>query len=226
MKTSLKTAAVLTMAVLILLAVLAPVIWAQGGGLSRNVFQWVIAKQLTVDGYIVERPVMLRFQDVKDDTGGNVLAETAITTGTTSITSSITNPDYPRNLQITLAQVSTSALRTAGNVVITGVDARGFPRLELLAVTAISATEYMTGSVPFATITSFQIPAQGHAISVTVSLGKKFALPKTKLVATSDVYFFTANNTYSANVTVDADNATFAPASVSADDDYTVWFKQ
>lgn len=203
-------------------------ILAQSGGLSRQPMEWVIAKQLTVNGYVTDRPVALRLQDVKDDTGGNVRAEAAVTTGTTTITSSITNPDYPRNLQVTLAQTTgTTSLRTAGNVLITGVDARGNPKVEVLAMTAVTTTEILTGSVPWATISQIQIPAQSFAISLTVSLGKKFGLPKSTLVATSDVYFFTLNNAYTSSFTVDRSNATVAPdVGVAANDDLTIWFKQ
>ena len=223
-----RAAAMATLSLILLAgAVIVPFVLAQGG-LSRQPLEWAIAKQLSVEGYITDRPIALRLQDVKDDTGGNVLAETSVSTGTTTITSSITNPDFPRNLQITLAQDTNiwTAVRTAGNVLITGVDARGNAKVEVLAMTAISSTEALTGSVPFATITNFQIPAQSFQISMTVSLGKKFGLPKSRLVATSDVYFFTVNNTYSSNVTVDRTNATVAPSSVSANDDLTIWFKQ
>lgn len=217
--------ALLSLAVLLVTTV--PAILAQSG-LSRQPFEWIIAKQLTVDGFIMDRPMVLRLQDVKDDAGGNVV-DTEVTTGSTTITTSITNPDYPRNVAVVLTQSTTysTEVRTAGNVLVTGVDARGNPRVEVLAMTALSTTETLTGSVPWATISQFEIPAQTFPITVTVSLGKKFGLPKSKLVATNDVYFFTINNAYTSAVTIDATNATFAPdVGVTANDDFTVWMKQ
>lgn len=217
---------VLLLSPAVLAGIAVPGILAQSG-LSRQPFEWIIAKQLTVDGFITDRPVTLRLQDVKDDAGGNVV-DTEVTTGSTTITTSITNPDYPRNVAVVLTQSTTysTEVRTAGNVVISGVDARGNPRVEVLAMTAVSTAETLTGSVPWATISQFEIPVQTFPITVTVSLGKKFGLPKSKLVATSDVYFFTINNAYTSTVTVDTANATFAPGSVTANDDFTVWLKQ
>lgn len=228
MNSMIKTTAAFALSLMILAAVILPVV-AQGGGLSRNPFDWVIAKQLTVNGYITDRATALRLQDVKVRGGGNVRAETAVTTGTTTITSTFTNPDYPRNIEITVAQITGTYtnVRTAGNIYIYGIDARGISHVDTVAMTAISASQTLTGVVPFATLTQVVIPAQSFAISITVSLGKKFGLTKAPLVSTSDVFFFTTNNTQSTSFSVDRVNGTVEPTTApTANDDYTVWFKQ
>jgi len=225
---NIKTVAAFGLALMMLAAVIAPIA-AQGGGLSRNPFDWVIAKQLTVNGYITDRSTALRLQDVKVRGGGNVRAETEATTGTTTITSTFTNPDYPRNIEITIAQKTGTytGIRTAGNIYIYGIDARGISHVDTVAMTAISASQVLTGVVPFATLTQVVIPAQTFPVSVTLSLGKKFGLTKAPLVSTGDVFFFTANNTYTSSFTVDKANGTAQPTTdPTANDDYTIWFKQ
>lgn len=224
----LKMAAAGALALVVFVAVMLPVL-AQGGGLSRNPFDWVIAKQLTVNGYITDRATALRLQDVKVRGGGNVRAETEATTGTTTITSTFTNPDYPRNIEITIAQKTGTytGIRTAGNIYIYGIDARGISHVDTVAMTAISASQTLTGVVPFATLTQVVIPAQTFPVSVTLSLGKKFGLTKAPLVSTADVFFFTTNNTQSTSFTVDRANGTVQPTTdPTANDDYTIWFKQ
>lgn len=225
---NIKTVAAFGLALMMLAAVIAPIA-AQSGGLSRNPFDWVIAKQLTVNGYITDRATALRLQDVKVRGGGNVRAETEATTGTTTITSTFTNPDYPRNIEITIAQKTGTytGIRTAGNIYIYGIDARGIAHVDTVAMTAISASQTLTGVVPFATLTQVVIPAQTFPVSVTLSLGKKFGLTKAPLVSTADVYFFTTNNTYTSSFTVDKTNGTVQPTTdPTANDDYTIWFKQ
>lgn len=178
------------------------------------------AETVTAD-YLPGRSVMLRYQDVKDDTGGNVLTATSVATTTTVITTGLTSPDYPRNIVITL---DSDAQRAAGDIVVSGVDARGEYTAEILRADAITDTQTLTGVVPWATLDMLDLPTQTGAITVTVSLGKKFGLGKLP-DASADVFAFTKNHTHITG-TVNTTYGTVEPASVSANDDLTIWYKE
>ncbi len=92
-----------------------------------------------------------------------VLAATNLTSGTQTITSGITNPDFPRNLSIT-----GGAALMAGNVVITGTNIRGATITETIA---LSGTSTVVGNKAFATVTSIQLPALTNDTNDTVSVG-------------------------------------------------------
>jgi len=248
--------AVLVTLALVLLAGLTLPVLAESG-ISRQSFEWIVAKMLTVQsdtdlkadlavggdaavsgdisaddltindvtisGNIGTRALVLRLQDVADDTATNVLAATAVATTTSSITTNITNPDYPRNVVVTL---SSTAQRAAGNITITGVDARGTATTELLAMTAITATQILTGNVPWAGITSVAIPTQTGAFTISVGLGEKFGLPLLP-VASGDVFKVTKTNVATTAYTVNTTYGTVdMTADVSANDDFGIWVKQ
>lgn len=243
--------AVLATLVLVLLAGLTLPVLAEAG-ISRQSFEWIVAKMLTVQGNtdlkgdlnvdedvtvtgdvsandltltgnIASRALVLRLQDVADDTATNVLAATAVATTTNSITTNITNPDYPRNVVLTL---SSTAQRTAGNITLTGVDARGTATTELLAMTAITVSQTLTGNVPWASITSVAIPTQTRAFTISVGLGEKFGLPLLP-VASGDVFKVTKTNVHTTAYTVNTTYGTVGmTADVSANDDFGIWVKQ
>lgn len=183
----------------------------------------ISANDLTLSGNIASRALVLRLQDVADDTATNVLAATAVATTTHSITTAITNPDYPRNVVVTL---SSTAQRTAGNITLTGVDARGTATTELLAMTAITVSQTLTGNVPWASITSVAIPTQTRAFTISVGLGEKFGLPLIP-VASGDVFKVTKTNVHTTAFTVNTTYGTVGmTADVSANDDFGIWVKQ
>jgi hypothetical protein len=180
----------------------------------------VTADRVTAD-YLVGRSVMLRYQDVKDDTGGNVFTAAEITAGTTVITESLTSPDYPRNVVVVLAS---AAQRAAGTVQIDGITPLGVADFESLTMTAITDTQTLTGSRPWATITSITIPEQTGAITMTVSLGKKFGVGKA-LVAGADVFAVLQNGAVVA-ATVVPEVGSVEVSGVTANDDLTIWYKE
>lgn len=186
----------------------------------------VATDDVTVGGNILTRALAIRLQDVANDASNNVLAATGVVSTTTSVTTSITNPDYPRNVVVSY-QTTTTA--TATSLTIAGVDARGTSTSEALAVAAISGTQTLTGSVPWASITSFTWPTtRTEAVTLTVGLGEKFGLPLLP-AASGDVFFVTLNNTYqnAVSYTVNITYGTVLPiADVAANDDFSIWVKQ
>lgn len=73
--------------------------------------------------------------------------------GTTVVTTQITNPDVPRNVSITGNQASCT-----GNVVVEGTDVEGNALSETIAA---NGTSKVVGNKAFATVTSITIPARG-----------------------------------------------------------------
>jgi len=98
----------------------------------------------------------------------NVLAATVLTTAVQTITTGITNPDFPRTLTITGAMAGGSL---TGNVVITGTDIRG----NLISNTiALNNNGTVEGTKAFKTITSIQLPVRvTEADTVSVGIGDK-----------------------------------------------------
>jgi hypothetical protein len=92
-------------------------------------------------------------------------------TGTTVVTTAITNPDVPRNVT-----VKGNAAGIAGDVVIVGTNASGDEITETIALNA--ATEAL-GALAFKTVTSITLPAKTNASGDTVSVGrgKIFGMP-------------------------------------------------
>lgn len=107
-----------------------------------------------------------------------VHAAIAQTAAVQTITTGITNPDYPRNVTI-----KGNAVGNAGNVVITGTNYKGETITDTIALNG--ATE-VAGVKAFRTVTSIQLPVETHAGTDTVSIGVgvKFGLPHIVLYAT------------------------------------------
>lgn len=183
-----------------------------------------VGGDLALTGNFSARSLMLRLQDVADDASNNVRAAAGVISTTSSITTSITNPDYPRNVKVTYQTVTTA---TAGSFTVTGVDARGEATTDVLAVGAISGTQTLTGLVPWASVTSFTMPgSRTEAVTLTVGLGEKFGLPLLPVVA-GDVFMVTVGNVFTTAYTVNTTYGTVLPtADVAANDDFTIWVKQ
>ena len=96
-----------------------------------------------------------------------ILASTALTTAVQTITSGITNPDFPRLLQIDSDGAAT------GNVVITGTNIRGETVTDTIALNGTNAVD---GVVAFKTITSIQLPVKAASESVWVGWLDKLGL--------------------------------------------------
>ncbi|MBA7710988.1 hypothetical protein ES703_119938 [subsurface metagenome] len=135
-------------------------------------------------------------------------------------------PDCPRNLTISAAGGAPT-----GNIVVTGVDAKGnniFPTTETIAITPGGTT---VGDVAFATITQIVIPATVlAATTISVGIGSKLGLSNI-IYRTGDVYKCTKNGAdYSgaANITP---NSTYNTVDVSTGgaivngDDFTIHYR-
>lgn len=100
-----------------------------------------------------------------------VHAAIAQTAGTQTITTGITQPDFPR-----IVTIKGNASGNSGNVVITGTDIAGAVLTETIALNA--ATEVL-GTKAFKTVVSIGLPAEVHAGTDTVSIGvgNKIGMP-------------------------------------------------
>ena len=97
-------------------------------------------------------------------------AVTQPTTGTTVVTTAITNPDVARNLSIVGNQSTCT-----GNVVIAGTNMAGQAITETIAA---SGTATVVGAKAFKTVTSITIPTRGAASdTIAIGLGSKLGLP-------------------------------------------------
>jgi len=88
-----------------------------------------------------------------------ILASTLLTTAIQTISTGITNPDFPRLLSIDSDGAAT------GNVVITGTNIRGETVTDTIA---LNGTNEVAGVVAFKTITSIQLPVKAASESVFV----------------------------------------------------------
>jgi len=103
----------------------------------------------------------------KPDAASATAVHAAVTLGngvTTTVTTSITDPDFPRVISITGAMTGASL---TGNVVITGTDIRGNAITDTIALNNNSTID---GVKAFKTITSILLPARTTA-GDTVSIG-------------------------------------------------------
>ena len=126
-----------------------------------------------------------------------ILASTALTTAVQTITTGITNPDFPRLLVIDSDGAAT------GNVVITGTNIRGEAITDTIA---LSGTNAVPGVKAFKTIASIQLPVKAASESVWVGWLDKLGLQSIPL--STSVISETSNNatdTGGAILTRDAD---------------------
>lgn len=183
-----------------------------------------VGGDLTVSGNITNRALAIRYQDVANDDADNVYSAAAVISTTTVVSTSITNPDYPRNVVLSY-QTTTTA--TALSLTVAGVNARGSSTSEVIAVGAVSGTQTLTGNMPWASITSFTWSVtRTEAVTFSVGLGEKLGLPVIP-VAAGDVFFVTENNAYITAYTVNTTYGTVLPtADIVANDDFTIWVRQ
>jgi len=97
-----------------------------------------------------------------------ILAPTLLTSAVQTITTGITNPDFPRTLEIDSDEGGAT-----GDVVITGTNIRGDVVTDTIALNGTTAVE---GVVAFKTITSIQLPVKAGTESVWVGWGDKLGL--------------------------------------------------
>jgi hypothetical protein len=92
-----------------------------------------------------------------------VHAAIAMTSGAQTITTGITQPDFPR-----IVTIKGNAGGNSGNVVINGTDIAGAVLTETIALNG--STEVL-GTKAFKTVTSIVLPAETHAGTDTTSIG-------------------------------------------------------
>jgi hypothetical protein len=99
-----------------------------------------------------------------------VHAAVTLGTGTTTVTTAITNPDVPR-----IATIKGNATMS-GNVVITGTDINDASATDTIA---LNNTSEVAGDVAFKTITQivFPIKTNGSGDTVSVGIGNLIGLP-------------------------------------------------
>jgi hypothetical protein len=93
----------------------------------------------------------------------DVLAATLLTTAVQTISTGITNPDFPRLLTVTGGDGNVT-----GDVVITGTNIRGETITDTIASSGAST---VAGVKAFKTVTSIQLPVYAIAGTETISVG-------------------------------------------------------
>ena len=148
-------------------------------------------------------------------------AAITLTDAIQTITTAITNPDFPRILS-----VKGNDANVAGDVVIVGTDINDDALTETIALNA--ATEVF-GVKAFKTVTSIQVPVYDTAGTETVSIGMgdKFgfpiAIPNASLVLAKSFDGAVDTGTVTASATVPA--SVFAPAgTVNGTKIVKLWF--
>lgn len=92
-----------------------------------------------------------------------VHAAIALTSSTQTVTTGITNPDFPR-----IVSIKGNASGNSGNVVITGKNINGVTITDTIA---LNGSSEVLGTKAFKTITSISLPAETHAGTDTCSIG-------------------------------------------------------
>ncbi len=92
-----------------------------------------------------------------------VLAATGLTTAVQTISSGITNPDFPRILSVTGGDGNVT-----GDVVITGINIRGEAITDTIASSGAST---VAGVKAFAAVSSIQLPVYASADTETIEIG-------------------------------------------------------
>ena len=100
---------------------------------------------------------------VVGDNVRTLAATLLVQTVTKTVTTGITNPDYPRNLVI-----KGNDANVTGNVVINGTDILGAALTETIAASGASA---VIGTKAFKTVTSIVLPPYAVAGTETISVG-------------------------------------------------------
>lgn len=93
----------------------------------------------------------------------DVLVATLLTNAVQTVSTGITNPDFPRILSVTGGDGNVT-----GNVVITGTNIRGETITDTIA---LNGTDTVAGTKAFKAVTSVQLPVYAVADTETVSVG-------------------------------------------------------
>ncbi len=115
-----------------------------------------------------------------------ILAATLLTTAVQSITSGITNPDFPRILTVTGGDGNVT-----GNVTIVGTNIRGEAITDVIAS---SGTDTVAGVKALKTITSISLPVYAVAGTETISIGISDKLGLQSIPLSTSVISETSNN--------------------------------
>ena len=92
-----------------------------------------------------------------------------------TVSTSITNPDVPRNL--TATTTGTSGDVAAVSVIVTGTDVFDQAITETLPAFTVNTNGTVTGSKAFKTVTSYVVPAMdGTGCNVSIGIGSKLGL--------------------------------------------------
>jgi len=129
----------------------------------KNKYATVVVHKLLSMFYLVVQ----KWTDPDAPSTDGILASTLLTDAVQTITTGITNPDFPRLLQIDSDGAAT------GNVVITGTNIRGETITDTIALNGTNAVD---GVKAFRTITSIQLPVKAAAESVWVGWLDKLGL--------------------------------------------------
>lgn len=142
--------------------------------------------------------------------------------GTTVVTTGITNPDFPRNITVVGNQAT-----CAGNLVVAGTNIREEAITETLA---INGTTPVVGNKAFKTVTSITIPTRGAAgDQVSCGIGVKIGLDRMMagnevILATVDGVFETTRPTVAASATAIESNTVLTNTAPDASRDFVVVF--
>lgn len=129
-----------------------------------------------------------------------VHAAITLTDAIQTVTTGITNPDFPR-----IATVKGNDANVSGNVVLTGTDIAGTSITDTIALNGVSE---VLGVKAFKTITSIQVPVYDTAGTETVSVGVgnkigfPISIPQTTLVLVKNFDGSTDAGTITASTTV------------------------
>ena len=110
------------------------------------------------------------------DTDGMKDGAATSTTAITTISTFLTQPEWPRNIIVVVA-ATTAADIAAGDIVVAGSNFAGEEITETHTVTADTA-ETFTGTAAFKTVTSVTVPIQdGTSVTIDIGWGVIFGLP-------------------------------------------------
>ena len=132
---------------------------------------------LSESGCTESRAFVAHYQAADPALGTTTAVHAAVTDDGTeqTITTSITNPDYPRI--VTATSGGTAGDIKAIQVTINGTDAAGNTLTETLPVFTENSATTVAGSKAFATVTSIVIPAHdGTGATTAVGIGDKLGL--------------------------------------------------
>lgn len=172
-------------------------------------------------GTVANAPIVKYVTTPAVGTATYVHAAIALTDATQTITTSITNPDFPR-----IVTVKGNASGITGNVVITGTDINDDALTDTIALNG--ATEVL-GAKAFKTVTSIALPVEVHAGTDTVSVGVgnkigfPIAIPNASLVLAKSFDGSVDSSTITAGTTAAASLAAVA-GTFNGTKEYALWF--